>query len=153
MASTHLSPSRRIMYEELHRSPGKWYKRVGPDTERLAEQHGLSVETFAQALVDLARQRLISKERVGHEVFYFFPEEAERQASRDAAHDFTVIYARYEDDHVIASVPALPGCHSQGRTVEEAKHNVSEAARGYVASLAHRGEPVPEEIGSGRIAI
>ena len=155
MATTHLSPSRRAMYDEMQRNPGKRYRRVGPDTERLAEQSGLRVETLAQSLVELASQGRISKERAGREVFYFLADEQDSREERaaGAAFRFTVAYERDEDGYVIASAPALPGCHSQGRTLEEAKRNIREAARGYIASLRHRGEQIPEEIGSEQIEV
>ena len=44
-------------------------------------------------------------------------------------------------------VPSLPGCHTQGDTVEEAKINLREAIEGYIASLVKHGEPIPVEEG------
>ncbi|MDP2936309.1 MAG: type II toxin-antitoxin system HicB family antitoxin [Dehalococcoidia bacterium] len=44
------------------------------------------------------------------------------------------------------TVPALPGCTSQGYTIEEAIANAKEAIGGHVATLRDIGEPVPEEI-------
>lgn len=44
------------------------------------------------------------------------------------------------------SVPALPGCHAQGETLEEAIANAREAIQVYVESLIADGEPVPEEV-------
>lgn len=43
------------------------------------------------------------------------------------------------------TVPALPGCTSQGDTTEEAMANVKEAIAGHIATLRDIGEPVPEE--------
>lgn len=34
-----------------------------------------------------------------------------------------------EDGGYVASCPALPGCHSQGETVVEARRNIKEAIR------------------------
>lgn len=48
-----------------------------------------------------------------------------------------------EDGWVAAGCPTLPGCHSQGRTREEALANVREAIRGYLASMREHGEPLP----------
>jgi len=42
-------------------------------------------------------------------------------------------------------VPALPGCFSHGRTVEEAKENIAEAIALHIAELKRSGEPVPHE--------
>lgn len=43
-------------------------------------------------------------------------------------------------------VPALPGCVSQGDTLEDALANAREAITVHVLGLLHDGEPVPEEI-------
>ncbi len=153
MATVYLSPSRRVMYDELQRNPGKKYKRVGPDTERLAEQHGLNVGTLAQSLVELASQGRISKERVGREVFYFLTDASRQERVASPVYRFTATYERGEDGYVIASVSVLPGCHSQGRTLEEAKRNIREAVGGYLASLRRRGEQIPEEVGSEQIEV
>lgn len=48
-----------------------------------------------------------------------------------------------EDDYYVTSCPALPGCHSQGRTRQEAVANIKEAIRGYIASMRKHGEPIP----------
>ena len=47
-----------------------------------------------------------------------------------------------EDGFIVASCPVLPGCHSQGRTKEEAIANITEAIQGYIASLHKHGEPL-----------
>ncbi|MDR3688432.1 MAG: type II toxin-antitoxin system HicB family antitoxin [Fimbriimonas sp.] len=39
-----------------------------------------------------------------------------------------------EDGFILASVPALPGCHTQGSTRDEAISNAEEAIRGWLAS-------------------
>lgn len=43
------------------------------------------------------------------------------------------------------TVPALPGCITQGETVEECLANAKEAIALYVEDLMASGEPVPEE--------
>lgn len=45
----------------------------------------------------------------------------------------------------VVEVPALPGCHTQGDTFEEAKANVKEAIELYCEVLAERGLPIPED--------
>lgn len=57
---------------------------------------------------------------------------------------FVVMLERDEDGFIVASCPALPGCHSQGRTKEEAIANIKEAIRGYIASMRKHREPLPE---------
>lgn len=54
-----------------------------------------------------------------------------------------VTFETDEDGWVTAGCPTLPGCHSQGRTREEALANVREAIRGYLASMREHGEPLP----------
>lgn len=44
-----------------------------------------------------------------------------------------------------AMVPALPGCHTQGDTVEEAMANTREAIQCYLEDVVAQGEPIPEE--------
>ena len=44
-------------------------------------------------------------------------------------------------------VPALPGCTSQGETVEQALTNAREAITLHVACLEEDGEPVPDDTG------
>jgi len=43
-----------------------------------------------------------------------------------------VVLEHDEDGWITASVPALKGCHSQGRTREEALANVREAVEGWL---------------------
>lgn len=48
-----------------------------------------------------------------------------------------------EDDGICAVVLNLPGCASQGDTLEEAMANVKEALHGVLALYAADGAPVP----------
>jgi predicted RNase H-like HicB family nuclease len=41
-------------------------------------------------------------------------------------------------------VPALPGCFSQGNSIEEAIEHAMEAIEVHIAGLRRSGEPVPE---------
>ena len=50
-----------------------------------------------------------------------------------------------EDGFIVAEVPSLPGCVSQGRTRDEALTNVREAITLHVQVLLERGEPLPED--------
>ncbi len=60
--------------------------------------------------------------------------------------EYTVIIIPDEEEGgYIASVPALPGCHTQGETLEEAISNAREAIEGYLLSLKDLGRPIPEE--------
>lgn len=45
---------------------------------------------------------------------------------------FTVIYERDEADWWVADVPEVPGCHTQGRTIEQARERILDALSLYV---------------------
>ena len=51
-----------------------------------------------------------------------------------------------EEGGYTVTVPALPGCITQGDTIEECIERVDEAITGYIESLIANGEPVPIEI-------
>ncbi len=59
---------------------------------------------------------------------------------------FRILIEPDEDGVLVATVPSLPGCVSQGATREEAVRNVREAIEGYLESLRERGEPIPPTI-------
>jgi antitoxin HicB len=50
-----------------------------------------------------------------------------------------------EEGGYTVTVPALPGCVTQGETLEEAIAMAKDALRLHVESLIADGEPVPEE--------
>ncbi len=47
--------------------------------------------------------------------------------TKTSAHQFKVIMEQDEDGYFIASVPALPGCHTQARTLSELRKRIREA--------------------------
>ena len=50
--------------------------------------------------------------------------------------NFKVVLQEAEEGGYIVSCPALPGCHSQGDSTEEALRNIKEAIVGCLESLA-----------------
>ncbi len=68
---------------------------------------------------------------------------------------YSVFYEEAPEGGYVAFVPALPGCHTQGETLDEAELNVREAIAVYLESLAAHGEPIPEEGRSfqGRVTV
>ncbi len=50
-----------------------------------------------------------------------------------------------EEGGYTVTVPALPGCITQGETIEQCIERAREAIAGYIESLISEGEPVPEE--------
>ncbi|MBI4787263.1 MAG: type II toxin-antitoxin system HicB family antitoxin [Chloroflexi bacterium] len=57
-------------------------------------------------------------------------------------YQFTVVIEP-DDEGFHAYVPALPGCHTFGATVEEARTNIIEAMELHIASMKEDGESVP----------
>ncbi len=50
-----------------------------------------------------------------------------------------------EEGGYTVTVPALPGCITQGETIAQCIKHAHEAIEGYIESLLADGEPVPEE--------
>lgn len=42
-------------------------------------------------------------------------------------------------------VPTLPGCHTQGKTIEETRKNLREAISGYLKTLKAHKLPIPKD--------
>lgn len=55
---------------------------------------------------------------------------------------FKVFIKKGEDGKFIVSVPSLPGCHSQGKTIDEAKRNIEEAVKGYLNVAKEFGDKI-----------
>jgi len=45
---------------------------------------------------------------------------------------FRVVVEKDESGYYVGEVPALPGCLSQGKTIEELKANITEAIEGWL---------------------
>lgn len=58
---------------------------------------------------------------------------------------YTVIFEPAPEGGYVVSVPALPGCLTQGETFEEAQEMIKDAMKGYLASLKEHGEEIPRE--------
>ena len=56
-------------------------------------------------------------------------------------------FIQKDGDQYHGSVPALPGCHTFGSTVEETQKNLSEAIEGYVLSCLENKDPIPKDDG------
>lgn len=58
---------------------------------------------------------------------------------------FTVVLEPQPEGGYLVSVPALPGCYTEGQTLEEAWQMAADAIRAYCESLLKHGEPIPQE--------
>jgi predicted RNase H-like HicB family nuclease len=57
---------------------------------------------------------------------------------------YTLSIERHDDGY-LAYFPALPGCHTWGKTYEEAVKNAEEALALYLETLEELGKTIPEE--------
>jgi predicted RNase H-like HicB family nuclease len=58
---------------------------------------------------------------------------------------YTVIFHPAEEGGFWVSVPALPGCFTQGETLKEAEANAVEAIQCHLEGMAKDGEAIPVE--------
>ena len=59
--------------------------------------------------------------------------------------EYTVVYEPQPEGGYTVTVPALPGCVTEGDTLEEARAMAMDAIRGYCESLLKDGKPLPED--------
>ncbi|MBI4256937.1 type II toxin-antitoxin system HicB family antitoxin [Candidatus Uhrbacteria bacterium] len=65
---------------------------------------------------------------------------------KDSILQYTVLFTPDEESGgFVVEVPALPGCHTQGETLEEAKSMAKEAIELYLETLQDRGIQIPED--------
>jgi len=60
---------------------------------------------------------------------------------------YTVILHEAEEGGYWLEVPALPGCFSQGESVDKALENGRDAIRSHIEALREDGQKVPAETG------
>jgi len=66
---------------------------------------------------------------------------------------YSVVLRQDEEGNWLASVPALPGCHTWGGTKGEALANAKEAIEGCIESLRATGDSVPQEDPAVELAV
>lgn len=69
------------------------------------------------------------------------------------AREYQVVLTPEESGGFSVTVPALPGCVSQGDTREHALEMVREAIEVYLESLEAHGDPVPGPIEIERVTV
>jgi predicted RNase H-like HicB family nuclease len=60
---------------------------------------------------------------------------------------YIAVLQQEPDGGFVVSVPALPGCVSQGDTRDEALRNIREAIEAYIEDCLACGDPVPTDAG------
>jgi len=66
---------------------------------------------------------------------------------------YRVVIEKGEDFGYVAHCPAIPGCHSQGNTIEEAIENIKDAIRGCLSALDEGLISERKELASIEIAV
>lgn len=59
---------------------------------------------------------------------------------------YTVLYEPQPEGGFTVVVPALPGCVTQGETLEQAREMAGDAIRAYCESLLADGESLPPDV-------
>lgn len=69
--------------------------------------------------------------------------------------EYTVIVHDADEGVYWVEVPALPGCLSQGESIEEALSNIKEAIELHIEGLKDEGQEIPKDTGFvvGRITV
>jgi len=69
--------------------------------------------------------------------------------------EYTVIFHHAEEGGYWAEVPVLPGCYSQGHTIEETMRNIKEAIATHLEALRDDKQEIPseEEFVIGRVKV
>lgn len=70
-----------------------------------------------------------------------------------ASREYEVVLTPDAEGGFSVTVPALPGCTSQGGTREEALSMIREAIEVYIDSLVARGDPIPGPVEIERVAV
>lgn len=65
-------------------------------------------------------------------------------------HAYTVHLEPAEEGGYVVTVPALPGCVTQGETYEEALEMAKDAIEGWLETMAELGKPIPKEPDAAR---
>jgi predicted RNase H-like HicB family nuclease len=69
--------------------------------------------------------------------------------------DYTILIHQAEEGGFWSEVPALPGCYSQGETIDETMQNTKEAIEAYLLALKEDQvvAPVEESLFIGRLRV
>jgi len=66
---------------------------------------------------------------------------------------YRVVIEKGEDFGYVIHCPAIPGCHSQGDTIEEAIENIKDAIRGCLSALYRDLISKGKELASIEVAV
>jgi predicted RNase H-like HicB family nuclease len=66
--------------------------------------------------------------------------------------NYTVIFEPAEEGGYVVYVPSLPGCNTQGETLDEAYQMAKDAIYGYIKTLQEMKREIPKETKESIIA-
>jgi antitoxin HicB len=64
---------------------------------------------------------------------------------------YTIVVEPEDTGGYMVLVPALPGCFTQGATLDECRERAAEAIAVHIAGLEADGEPIPDEAGAPQL--
>ena len=67
--------------------------------------------------------------------------------------EFTVVIERDEEGYLVASVPSLPECHTQARSMDELLARIREAIQLCLEIRGEQGDQPLELVGVQRVAV
>lgn len=70
-----------------------------------------------------------------------------------SSREYEVVLISEQEGGFSVTVPALPGCVSQGETREEALAMIREAIEGYLESLQAHDDPIPGPVEIERVTV
>lgn len=68
-------------------------------------------------------------------------------------YSYRIIIEPDENNTFHAYVPALSGCHTWGKTLEETRQNIRDAIDVYLRSLRADGRPIPQDSGMEMVEV
>ena len=66
--------------------------------------------------------------------------------------NYTVIFEPAKEGGFVVYIPSLPGCHTQGETLDEAYRMAKDAIYGYIKTLQELKEEIPKEVDGSIVA-
>jgi predicted RNase H-like HicB family nuclease len=114
---------------------------MGGETPRVGQSCG-AVVAAALCYTEL---RVNGQERSPHSPQDVVLQESEGSSSAMKFYSFQIIIEKeLEDEGYFAYTPTVPGCFSNGRTIEEAKRNIRQAIEQHLASMLEHSQLVPQ---------
>lgn len=72
---------------------------------------------------------------------------------KEKIHEYDVIIEQDENNVYVAHVPALPGCHTEGDTIEELMKNIKEAIELYLEYTQEKVEDAMKFIAVKKVSV